>query len=243
MRNGEFSAGNHYTKDAGDFTATYNTIALREHGTPSIQRLYPTRRENITTHVAELTTEDITIEHHNSDAWVDKAALHKLTNVDDAAGRGKYLKSAGSIATDGYRLHHSPDITTRIVDWDTTSAMQFITDGRKNDNVVTLDAKAARQLIAGCKQALKIKATGIYLSVNGSLDYRATDGETEISGNINAGYAHEGADILFYINARYLLDAISLPGQITIKIKHDNAPVYITDGSHEAIVMPLHMDK
>jgi hypothetical protein len=232
-------SGKRSTRWAWTLHPHYNVIALREHGTPSIQRLYPTRREDITTHVAELTTENITETHNAIDKWIEKAICKDKIAI---TFHPDLVKSGGNIAADGYRIHYS-DSAYQCEFSKRDECMQFITDGRKNDNVVTLDSKAVKQLSAGCKQALKIKATGIYLSVNGSLDYRATDGETEVTGNINAGYTHEGADILFYINARYLLDAISLPGQITIKIKHDNAPVYITDGSHEAIVMPLHMDK
>ncbi len=54
-------------------------------------------------------------------------------------------------------------------------------------------------------------------------------------------YAHTGRDVQFGINPRFLLDALSgMEGEtVTLRTPARNAPVYLTDGTREAVIMPI----
>jgi hypothetical protein len=236
MRNGEFSAGNHYTKDAGDFTATYNTIAIREHGTPSIQRLYPTRREDITTHVAELTTEDIT-ETPVKDPWIARAI-----SKDDA--QPQLMIHGGNFAADGYRLHYNaalPELDYCEVR--ASSIKTILTPAREYPNQVTLNAAAVKELITACKLAKKGKHI-FRISVNGTMELSTTSEEYgNWSASISKGYNHTGEDVTLAINPGYLMDALDKPRGVTMRMIDGKHPVYITDGTRESVIMTMQLDK
>lgn len=59
---------------------------------------------------------------------------------------------------------------------------------------------------------------------------------------VKVEYTHEGEDIYFGVNPKFLLNALLGMGEtITLKCNAKNAPIYITDGEREAVVMPMHL--
>jgi hypothetical protein len=222
------------------YTPVYNALALREDHSASIQRIYSARRETVAAWVAEFTTESI----DNAppvDPWVEKAVLKKAVRFD----QDSYLTSAGNIATDGYRIHYNPRLFNRKDSPWRERAERFIVSGRDYPNIITLDGHATQQLIKACRLAVKQKGPFI-LNVNGKLEYSIQDDNVESAqaisteGSITVGYQHSGKDVKFRINPHYLLDAIGKPGKVTtIRILSNRDPVYVTDGSREALIMPI----
>lgn len=54
-------------------------------------------------------------------------------------------------------------------------------------------------------------------------------------------YTHTGRDVEFGINPRFLIDALSgmESDVVTVRTAARNAPVYLTDGTREAVIMPV----
>ena len=86
------------------YEPVYNVLAIREHGPPSTQRIYSIPRADVTTFIAELTTEDVNIMHNTGDAWVNKAVADKK-NIHE-----ELEISGGNIASDGFRIHYSGSV-------------------------------------------------------------------------------------------------------------------------------------
>ena len=215
------------------FIPHYNVIAIREHGTLSIQRLYPTRREDITSFVCELTTEDIT-ETLVKDSWIARAI-----SKDDAQPQ-----HGGNFAADGYRLHYNaalPELD--YCELRASSIKTILTPAREYPNQVTLNAAAVKELITACKLAKKGKRT-FRISVNGTMELSTTSEEYgNWSASISKGYTHTGEDVTLAINPAYLMDALDKPHDITMRMIDGKHPVYITDGTRESVIMNMQLDK
>lgn len=57
---------------------------------------------------------------------------------------------------------------------------------------------------------------------------------------VKVEYAHEGRDLEFGVNPKFLADALAGMDQtVTVKCNAKNAPLYITDGTREAVLMPV----
>jgi hypothetical protein len=70
--------------------------------------------------------------------------------------------------------------------------------------------------------------------------YRLGKGQTKYN-TCRVTYSHTGRDVEFSINPRFLLDALSgmESESVTVRTAARNAPIYLTDGTREAIVMPF----
>lgn len=59
---------------------------------------------------------------------------------------------------------------------------------------------------------------------------------------VKVEYSHEGQDLDFGISPKYLLEAIEGMGEtVTLKINVRNSPLHVTDGTREAIIMPIRL--
>jgi hypothetical protein len=60
---------------------------------------------------------------------------------------------------------------------------------------------------------------------------------------VKVEYSHTGRDVEFAINPRFLLDTLSgfESDTVTIRTNAKNAPVYLTDGTREAVIMQICM--
>ena len=183
-------------------------------------------------HVAELTTEEVTDKPIN-DTWVGLA-----TSKDDA--RPALMVHGGNFATDGFRLHYSPDLPELPHELRTSCIKDILGKARNNSNTITLNQRAVKELITACKLAKKNKHA-LRMSVNGSLELTIPGDDGDTIRSITEGYTHSGADLKTAINPRFLMEAIDKPGNITIKLVAECAPVYITDGHREAVVMALNV--
>jgi hypothetical protein len=145
-------------------------------------------------------------------------------------------------STDGFRLHldNSLPDPSPLPPWDIDP---IIAPCRDNPNVAILQVKP---LTAAIKQAMAINKDILRMSFNGRLELIARDednGDTHIT--MESGYQYSGPDALVAINPKFLLDAISgMEPEFIFALAEDSAkrPVYITSGTREVVIMPLHLD-
>jgi DNA polymerase III sliding clamp (beta) subunit (PCNA family) len=84
------------------------------------------------------------------------------------------------------------------------------------------------------------------LSFNVHLDIIASSeesGETRIP--VTCGYQYTGPACTIAINPRFMIDALSMADNVLFAMDPTNTthkPVYITDGSREAVIMPMNLE-
>jgi len=170
------------------------------------------------------------------DPWLKRAC-----SKDKA--RPQLLTVWGNMATDGMRVHY--DTRLEPSDPPFPRDMSFIMDpARKNANMATIKVKPFIQAV---KQAKVICNWRVKLQFNGRLDLIAKSeelGESIIP--LQSGYDHAGEDCTLAINPAFLLDALSgFTDEVYFCMNEqrpDKCPVYITDGTREAVIMPLTLE-
>ena len=181
------------------------------------------------------------------DPWLAKALCK-----DEA--RPSLCQSWGDFCTDGTRAHIdqrlAPVIPPVTLDWDeaarknTRETMgKLLESGRALDAIALVDVKA---LTRAAKLAKIGNKSTIRLAFNGVLGCHGTDGYDETGCNVIKSYEYSGPDREILIDPRYLLDALSgLAGQVVIGVPfvpedkgRPEAPVYLSDGAREALIMP-----
>ena len=60
---------------------------------------------------------------------------------------------------------------------------------------------------------------------------------------ISKGYTHTGKDVTLAINPAYLMDALDMPRDVTMRMIDGKHPVYITDGQRESVIITTRLDK
>ena len=148
-----------------------------------------------------------------------------------------------NVAADGFRLH----IDSRLPDPDPAPPWNYsviIEPARLNSNIATIKVKPFIQAI---KQARVINKDILRLQFNGRLELVAKS--EELGDSIIpmvSGYEHAGDDCTLAINPAFLLDALSgFTDEIYFCMdgkRPDKCPVYITDGTREAVIMPLTLE-
>ena len=170
------------------------------------------------------------------DPWLKRAC-----SKDKA--RPQLLTVWGNMATDGMRVHY--DTRLEPSDPPFPRDMSFIMDpARKNANMATIKVKPFIQAV---KQAKVICNWRLKLQFNGRLELIAKSeelGDSIIP--LQSGYDHAGEDCTIAINPIFLLDALSgFTDEVFFCMNEqrpDKCPVYITDGTREAVIMPMTLE-
>jgi len=170
------------------------------------------------------------------DPWLKRACSKDKNRPEEL------LPVWGNMATDGYRVHY--DKSLEPSDPPFPRDMSFIVDpARLNSNIATIQVKPFIQAI---KQARVINKDILRLSFNGRLELIAKSeelGDSIIP--LESGYEHAGDDCIIGINPAFLLDALSGFDNEVYFCLADNTPekrpVYLTDGTREAVIMPLNL--
>jgi hypothetical protein len=237
---------------AGSFTATPEGLIMCDGGLPVSQQTLYWRKidrieltddgaqyccphnENKTVFLAQLDL-DAEISH---DPKVNPWLLKAVSKYKERPLLQKVYGNA--LACDGWRLHHDlsqPDPTDFPKDW------RAVYPPKGN----TATIKDAKILAAAVKTAKAINKDVILLSVNGKMDISALDatdwGEKRLTpvsqSTITEGYTHSGQDVKLAIDPRFVLDALSgMKGKIALTLGGPNAPLQISDGHYEAVIMP-----
>ncbi len=155
----------------------------------------------------------------------------------------------GKFGTNGYRIHIDPTlplIKTNPVEKvlaETVETLLSLT--AKYETLITIDPK---KFIQACKAAKAIRKNSVKISVNGSLELKSLGDEWKDNNagtnrlSTESGYTHTGPDTSFSINPAYLIDALSgMTSEIILSAKNEKHPIYITDGTREALIMPMNL--
>ena len=157
--------------------------------------------------------------------------------------RETLLNVWSNIAADGFRIHRD----SSLADPDPLPPWNYsiiIEPARLNSNMATIKVKPFIQAI---KQARVINKDILRLQFNGRLELVAKS--EELGDSIIpmvSGYEHAGDDCTLAINPAFLLDALAgFKDEIYFCMNEqrpDKCPVYITDGTREAVIMPLTLE-
>ena len=163
-----------------------------------------------------------------------------------ACSKDKYREALlnvwSNIASDGFRVHRDPRLPNPdpLPPWNYSI---IIEPARLNSNMATIKVKPFIQAI---KQARVINKDILRLQFNGRLELVAKS--EELGDSIIpmvSGYEHAGDDCTLAINPAFLLDALSgFDNEVYFCMdgkRPDKCPVYITDGTREAVIMPLNL--
>ena len=185
----------------------------------------------------------ITHLHNGNVAAVTPAADPWLTKACSKDKQREALLNVWSnIAADGFRMHRD----SRLPDpdpappWDYSS---IIDPARLNSNMATIKVKPFIQAV---KQARVICDWLVKLQFNGRLELVAKS--EELGDSIipmESGYEHAGDDCTIALNPAFLLDALAgFPDEFYFCMNEqrpDISPVYLTDGTREAVIMPINL--
>jgi hypothetical protein len=168
------------------------------------------------------------------DAWLKRACSKDKKRPEEL------LPVWGNMATDGYRVHYDTRLEPSNPPF--PRDISFIMDpARLNSNIATIRVKPFIQAI---KQARVINKDVLRLSFNGRLELIAKSeelGDSIIP--LVSGYEHAGDDCIIGIHPAFLLDALAGFDNEVYFCMADNTPekrpVYITDGTREAVIMPM----
>jgi len=178
------------------------------------------------------------------DPWLFKATLK-----DKNDGRDSLRRIWGNAASDGIRIHYDPRLpaSTTKPPYDFNS---YLVNGRKNSLTVSVRVK---DLIKGIKQAGSInKKSDLQVSLGLKLKLRTKSDDNGttcvVLDQTNHGYNPPGLDVWFWIDQKFILDALAgFSDEVIIALKGCKAPqlqpVYFTDGTREAVIMPKYCEE
>lgn len=198
----------------------------------TFQILYYRKPEN-DAHLCRLDLSESTTEAPApvADKWLSLATA----KGEEAQRRPALAKVYGNISADGRRLHRDLTLPASAdpVPFPWQQAYPPVTD-----NLVTIPSPALKQAV---KQAAKMNRDCVTIYFNGSADVSATSEEFgAVRTSITENYQHIGADLTIALNPRFILDALSgMADDVTIQLASESAPIIITDGKREALLMPL----
>lgn len=166
------------------------------------------------------------------DAWLQRAC-----STDKQ--RESLAQVYGNVSSDGSRLH----IDTRLEPSNPPAPYNWecvVNPARKYENIAILQVKP---LVKALKQAKSINKESTHLSFNRRLEIIARSEETgESMIPIETGYQYTGQDAIVWINNKFLLDALSgFTDEVMLCLGSNppKMPVYLTDGTREAVIMPI----
>lgn len=188
--------------------------------------------------------------------WLQKAT---------SKNKPKFAVIHGNAATNGERIHRDNSLPANYEEIDFNIYIPAKPRNRATISRADL-TNAAKQALALRPWNDRAYKPAIRFSMNGAFTYSAeTNGTGRISGEIVDGYnfvekfpnyngkggkshrmtyQHHGeTPSEFALNPQYLLDALSGMEGETVELDAPNrtAPVYITDGTHEAVIMPVNL--
>jgi len=159
--------------------------------------------------------------------WIDKA-------VSKDPHRAQWLQSnAGELSADAFRIHRV--VNGKYQDGELLNQLNSINLlNAPNENMAIADADELRKAV---RSAMKQNKETIRLYVNGTLEI-STDNDNGRMQTTLKKYEHQGENITMLFNPRYLMDALSImEGEIVMSMKESVSPLYISDGSFEAVIM------
>lgn len=194
--------------------------------------------------------------------WLKKATLP----AGNARGRDYLRDVHGYCAADGCRLHLDRSIEGERDEWARKfEAIVAEASAGKNRAVVSkvalvVAARAARSLRYPTADERGTRPVAMVVRLNGRLDceamrhevgtVRATfaDGDTWVGPRRKKPqtirYTHEGPEIEFAIDPKFVLDALEGFPEDLVRLAVDDAKhVYLAQGAREAVIMQMHLGR